>query len=83
MIQRFGVPETGLLAHRTVPALLAPAQLLPGRRRDVQGLLAWGRRPSRSTRWALGRRPQASNASTSLRRPGSNWAGASNAGTVR
>ena len=46
MIQRFGVPETGLLAHRTVPALLAPAALLPGRRRDVDALLAWGRRPS-------------------------------------
>ena len=46
MIQRFGVPETGLLAHRTVPALLAPAELMPGRRRDVEALLAWGRRPS-------------------------------------
>jgi len=46
MNQRFGVPETGLLAHRTVPALLAPAQLLAGRHRDVDALLAWGRRPS-------------------------------------
>ncbi len=46
MIQRFGVPETGLLAHRTVPSLLAPAELLSGCRRDVDALLAWGRRPS-------------------------------------
>ena len=46
MIQRFGVPETGLLAHQTIPALLSPAVLLPGRRRDVEALLAWGRRPS-------------------------------------
>ena len=46
MIQRFGVPETGLLAHQTIPALLAPAVLLPGKRRDVEALLAWGRRPS-------------------------------------
>ena len=46
MIQRFGVPETGLLAHRTVPSLLAPAKLISGRRRDVDALLAWGRRPS-------------------------------------
>ena len=58
MIQRFGVPETGLLAHRTVPALLAPAQLLPGRRRDVEVLLAWGRRPSARRVERLGRRWQ-------------------------
>ena len=58
MIQRFGVPETGLLAHRTVPALLAPAQLLPGRRRDVEALLAWGRRPSAQRVERLGRRWQ-------------------------
>ena len=58
MIQRFGVPDTGLLAHRTVPALLAPAQLLPGRRRDVEALLAWGRRPSAQRVERLGRRWQ-------------------------
>ena len=58
MIQRFGVPETGLLTHRTVPALLAPAQLLPGRRRDVEALLAWGRRPSAQRVERLGRRWQ-------------------------
>ena len=46
MIDRLGVPETGMLAHRTLPALMAPAQLLPGRSRDVDALLAWGRRPS-------------------------------------
>ena len=58
MIQRFGVPETGLLAHRTVPALLAPAQLLPGRRKDVEALLAWGRRPSARRVERLGRQWQ-------------------------
>ena len=58
MIQRFGVPETGLLAHRTVPALLAPAQLLPGRRQDVEALLAWGRRPSARRVERLGRQWQ-------------------------
>ena len=58
MIQRFGVPETGLLAHQTVPALLAPAALLPGRRRDVEALLAWGRRPSARRVERLGRRWQ-------------------------
>ena len=46
MIERLGVPETGMLAHRTLPALMAPSQLLPGRSRDVDALLAWGRRPS-------------------------------------
>ena len=35
-----------MLAHKTLPALMAPAQLLPGRSRDVDALLAWGRRPS-------------------------------------
>ena len=58
MNQRFGVPETGLLAHRTIPALLAPAQLLPGRRRDVDALLAWGRRPSARRVERLGQRWQ-------------------------
>ena len=58
MIQRFGVPETGLLAHRTVPALLAPSQLLPGRRQDVEALLAWGRRPSARRVERLGRQWQ-------------------------
>ena len=46
MIDRLGVPETGMLAHRTLPALMAPAHLLPGRSRDEDALLAWGRRPS-------------------------------------
>ena len=55
---RFGVPETGLLAHRTVPALLAPAELIPGHRRDVDALLAWGRRPSARRVERLGRRWQ-------------------------
>ena len=35
-----------MLAHRTLPQLLAPNRLVPGRRRDVEVLLAWGRRPS-------------------------------------
>ena len=35
-----------MLVHRTLPQLLAPHRLLPGRRRDVDALLAWGRRPS-------------------------------------
>jgi capsular polysaccharide export protein len=35
-----------MLVHQTLPRLLAPAQLVPGRRRDVDALLAWGRRPS-------------------------------------
>jgi len=56
MNQRFGVPETGLLAHSTVSALLAPAELLPGRRRDVDALLAWGRRPSARRVERLGQR---------------------------
>ena len=55
---RFGVPETGLLAHRTVPAPLAPAELIPGHRRDVDALLAWGRRPSALRVERLGRRWQ-------------------------
>ena len=59
MIDRLGVPETGMLAHRTLPALMAPAQLLPGLSRDVDALLAWGRRPSAlgvehlARRWGL------------------------------
>ena len=56
MNQRFGVPERGLLAHRTVSALLSPAELLPGRRRDVDALLAWGRRPSALRVEQLGQR---------------------------
>ena len=36
----------GMLEHRTLPQLLAPDRLVPGRRRDVDVLLAWGRRPS-------------------------------------
>ena len=43
---RLGVPAQGMLVHQTLPRLLAPAQLLPGRCRDVDALLAWGRRPS-------------------------------------
>ncbi len=43
---RLGVPSRGMLVYKTLPKLLAPAQLLPGRRRDVDALLAWGRRPS-------------------------------------
>ena len=43
---RLGVPSRGMLAHRTLPQLLAPDRLVPGRRRDVDVLLAWGRRPS-------------------------------------
>ena len=35
-----------MLAHRTLPQLLAPNRLVPGCRRDVDVLLAWGRRPS-------------------------------------
>ena len=43
---RLGVPARGMLAHRTLAQLLAPDRLVPGRRRDVDVLLAWGRRPS-------------------------------------
>ncbi|AII48503.1 sugar transporter [Synechococcus sp. KORDI-52] len=43
---RLGVPARGMLAHRTLAQLLAPDRLVPGRRRDVNVLLAWGRRPS-------------------------------------
>ena len=35
-----------MLAHRTLPQLLAPNRLVPGRRPAVDVLLAWGRRPS-------------------------------------
>ena len=48
-----------MLAHRTLAQLLAPDRLVPGRRRDVDVLLAWGRRPSAlwverlSRRWDL------------------------------
>jgi len=58
MNQRFGVPERGLLAHSTVSALLSPAQLFPGRCRDVDALLAWGRRPSALRVEQLGQRWQ-------------------------
>ena len=48
--QRLGVPMTGMLKHRTLPALLAPAALVVGqnacRRERPDALLAWGRRPS-------------------------------------
>ena len=43
---RLGVPARGMLVHRTLPQLMAPDLLVPGRRRDVDVLLAWGRRPS-------------------------------------
>ena len=43
---RLGIPARGMLAHRTLPQLLAPNRLVPGCRRDVDVLLAWGRRPS-------------------------------------
>ena len=43
---RLGIPAQGMLAHCTLPQLLAPHRLVPGRRRDVDVLLAWGRRPS-------------------------------------
>ena len=35
-----------MLVHRTLPQLMAPQRLVPGHRRDVDALLAWGRRPS-------------------------------------
>ena len=48
--QRLGVPMTGMLTHRSLPALLAPAALVVGqgacRRERPDALLAWGRRPS-------------------------------------
>ena len=43
---RLGVPARGMLTHRTLAQLLAPDRLVPGRHRDVDVLLAWGRRPS-------------------------------------
>ena len=49
-VQRLGVPVTGMLAHRSLPQLLAPAELVIGvgacRRERPDALLAWGRRPS-------------------------------------
>ena len=49
-VQRLGVPATGMLAHRSLPQLLAPAELVIGagacRRQRPDALLAWGRRPS-------------------------------------
>jgi len=45
-----GCPDRLLLAHITIPALLAPSRLLVGRlrcaRAPLQALIAWGRRPS-------------------------------------
>ena len=35
-----------MLTHRHMAQLLAPDRLVPGRCRDVDVLLAWGRRPS-------------------------------------
>ena len=47
---RLGLPETGMLRHATLPALLAPYDLVRGgghcRRDPLDGLLAWGRKPS-------------------------------------
>ncbi len=55
---RLGIPETGMLAHRTLAALLAPAELVVGRRachkQPPDALLAWGRRPSARRVEALG-----------------------------
>ena len=45
-VLRLGVPARGMLTHRTLAQLLIPDRLVPGRRRDVDVLLAWGRRPS-------------------------------------
>ena len=48
--RRLGIPETGMLTHRTLASLLAPAELVVGRRacshQRPDALLAWGRRPS-------------------------------------
>ena len=48
--RRLGIPETGMLTHRTLTSLLAPAELVVGRRacsrNRPDALLAWGRRPS-------------------------------------
>ncbi|BEV36770.1 capsular polysaccharide biosynthesis protein [Synechococcus sp. M16CYN] len=52
---RLGVPARGMLVHQTLPMLLAPAQLVSGRRRDIDALLAWGRRPSARQVERLGR----------------------------
>ena len=54
-VLRLGVPARGMLVHRTLPQLLAPHQLVPGRCRDVDALLAWGRRPSAIAVERLGR----------------------------
>jgi capsular polysaccharide export protein len=47
---RLGLPETGMLRHATLPALLVPRTLVRGagrcRREALDGLLAWGRKPS-------------------------------------
>ncbi|MFM7240333.1 MAG: capsular polysaccharide biosynthesis protein [Cyanobium sp.] len=47
---RLGLPETGMLRHATLPALLASYDLVRGgghcRRDHLDGLLAWGRKPS-------------------------------------
>ena len=55
---RLGIPETGMLAHRTLAALLAPAELVVGRRachkQPPDALLATGRRPSARRVEALG-----------------------------
>ena len=40
-----GVPAGGCCPP-TLPELMAPDRLVPGRQRDVNVLLAWGRRPS-------------------------------------
>ena len=57
--QRLGVPITGMLKHRTLPALLAPAALVVGqnacRRERPDALLAWGQRPSALRVERLGR----------------------------
>jgi capsular polysaccharide export protein len=47
---RLGLPAAGMLHHSTLPALLAPHELVCGRHRcraaPLDALLAWGRKPS-------------------------------------
>ncbi|MEB3350344.1 MAG: capsular polysaccharide biosynthesis protein [Cyanobacteriota bacterium] len=54
-----GIPHRGLLRHSTVPSLLAPANLVKGRRRcrrsELDALLAWGRKPSGAAAAAIAR----------------------------
>ena len=58
--RRLGVPITGMLSHRSLPSLLAPAALVVGQRacwrERPDALLAWGRRPSAARVQRLGQR---------------------------